>query len=118
MTKDLLDKSPKVPTDPRARRGMERAVEALDLEELVAVPLPLVVPRYLVTYMNSVTGGRVRSATVVGVTNRAETPIRVAVRWYRGFSDDTTRWEPRPSPSRRTSPSTSARGTCRPSSRR
>lgn len=34
------------------------------------------------------TGGHVRSATVVSVTNRAETPIRVAVRWYRGFSDD------------------------------
>lgn len=88
MTKDLLGKSPNVPTDPRARKRLERAIEAGDLEDLVAVPLPFVVPRYLVTYMNSVIGGRVRSATVVSVTNRAENPIRVVVRWYKGFSDD------------------------------
>ncbi|HET7489657.1 MAG TPA: hypothetical protein VFJ85_17145 [Acidimicrobiales bacterium] len=84
----IPEKSPKIPTDPRARKRLEQAVAIGDLDELVGVPLPLVVPRFLVTYMNSVVGGRIRSATVVSVTNRSEQPARVVVRWYKGFSDD------------------------------
>lgn len=86
--KKLITKSPKVPTDPRARKRLEQVVEAGHLEDLVGVIVPIVFPRFLVTYMNSVTGGRLRSATVVSVTNRAEVPIRVVINWYKGFSDD------------------------------
>ena len=88
MPEKLITKSPKVPTDPRARKRLEQAVEAGHLEDLAGAIVPIIIPRFLVTYMNSVTGGRVRSATVVTVTNRAETPIRVVVNWYKGFSDD------------------------------
>lgn len=88
MSEQLITKSPKVPTEPRAMKRLEQAVESGYLENLVGIPIPIVVPRFLVTYMNSVIGGRVRTATVVTVTNRAETPIRVLVNWYKGFSND------------------------------
>lgn len=44
--------------------------------------------RYLVTYMNSQTGGRHRSATVVSVTNQSDKPNEVTVSWFKGFTDD------------------------------
>lgn len=47
-------------------------------------------PRYLVTYMSSQTGGRIRSATVVSVTNQSDRDNRVTVSYYKGFSDDTS----------------------------
>lgn len=40
--------------------------------------------------MNSQTGGRVRSATVVTVTNRSPRPNVVTVSWFTGFSDNTS----------------------------
>ena len=45
-------------------------------------------PRYLVTYMNSQAGGRIRSATIVSITNQARDVNRVSVSFFLGFSDD------------------------------
>lgn len=87
MSEKLTAKSPKVPSEPAALRRLERAIERGDIEDLVGFPFPIVIPRFLVTYMLSVTG-TIRSSTVVSVTNRAEVPITVVVRWYKGFTDD------------------------------
>jgi hypothetical protein len=88
MTNDFTKEGPNVPTDPRALRRLERLIELGELEELPVAALPSV-PRYLVTYMNSQTGGRVRSATVVSVTNQSEKPNRVSVSYFKGFTDNT-----------------------------
>jgi hypothetical protein len=82
-----FDETPKVPTDPRALRRLERHIEAGDLEELPGL-VPSV-PRFLVTYMISVTRFRVRSATVVSVTNQSQRPNFVSIAWYKGLTDDT-----------------------------
>lgn len=89
MTKELIKQGPNVPTDPRALRRLERHIELGDLEELV-LPGFIAFPRYVVTYMNSQTGGRVRSATVVSVTNQSEQTTRVVVTWFKGFSDNSS----------------------------
>jgi hypothetical protein len=81
--------APNWPRDPRAVAQLERHIELGNLGELPAIALPNI-PRYLVTYMNSQTGGRVRSATVVSVTNQAPTINRVWVSYFKGFSDNTT----------------------------
>ena len=89
-TEELTKKGPHVPTDPRALRQLERHIELGELEEiaeLVGVPG---VPRYLVTYMNSQTGGAIRSATVVTVTNQSDRPNLVTVSYFKGFSDNTS----------------------------
>ena len=46
--------------------------------------------RYLVTYMNSQTASRQRSATVVSVTNQSDRPNLVTVSWFKGFSDNSS----------------------------
>jgi hypothetical protein len=89
MTRPFTDKAPNVPTDDRALRRLHRHVEIGDLEEMSVAGLAGR-PRYLVTYMNSQTGGRVRSATVVTVTNQAPRPNVVTVTWFKGFSDNTS----------------------------
>lgn len=89
MSENLIKKSPNVPTEKRALARLERSVELGELEELI-LPGFIAFPRYLVTYMNSQTGDRVRSATVVSVTNQAERPIRVVVTWFKGFSDNSS----------------------------
>jgi hypothetical protein len=40
--------------------------------------------------MNSQTGGRVRSATVVTVTNQSPRPNVISGSWFKGFSDNTS----------------------------
>jgi hypothetical protein len=77
MTNNLERETPKVPTDPRALRRLERHIELGELEEIPGL-LPFA-PRYLVTYMKSVTSFRVRSATVVSVTNQSPMINRVSV---------------------------------------
>lgn len=89
-TQELTRKGPHVPTDPRALQRLERLIELGELEDISAlVPLPAI-PRYLVTFMNSQTGGRIRSATVVTVTNQSVRPNLVTVSYFKGFSDNTS----------------------------
>lgn len=89
MTIDAEKQSPKVPTDPRALRRLERHIELGELEELPLTALPSI-PRYLVTYMNSQTGGPIRSATVVSVTNQSKLINRVFVSYFKGLTDNTS----------------------------
>ncbi|GAB2682690.1 hypothetical protein [Thalassiella azotivora] len=89
MSEELRAKGPNVPTEKRALRRLEQAIELGHLEDLTGA-LVRSTPRYLVTYMNSQTGGRLRSATVVSVTNQSEQTNRVTVTWYKGFSDDSS----------------------------
>jgi hypothetical protein len=87
---ELITEGPHVPTDPRALSRLKQHIQLGELEQiedLVALPA---VPRYLVTYMNSQTGGRIRSATVVSVTNQSERPCLVTVSYFKGFSNNTS----------------------------
>jgi len=88
MTNKLTEEAPNVPTDPRALRRLERHVELGELEELPPIVGIPSVPRYLVTYMNSQTGGPIRAATVVSVTNQANRTNRVSVSYFKGFTDN------------------------------
>jgi hypothetical protein len=88
--RELITKGPHVPTDPRALRRLERHIELGELEEITGLIALPSVPRYLVTYMNSQTGGRIRSATVVSVTNQSQRPNLVTVSYFKGFSDNTS----------------------------
>ena len=88
MTNNLKRETQKVPTDPRALRRLERHIELEELEEISGL-LPFA-PRYLVTYMKSVTSFRVRSATVVSVTNQSPRTNRVSVSWFKGFTDNSS----------------------------
>jgi hypothetical protein len=90
MTEALRAKGPHVPTEERARRRFEQAIELGHLEDLTGILLPRTRARYLVTFMNSQTGGRVRSATVVSVTNQSSKDNRITVSWFKGFSDDSS----------------------------
>lgn len=90
MTNDLKRKGPHFPSEPRAVKRLERAIELGELEDLTGILEPRGVPRYLVTYMKSETGGRIRSGTVVSVTNQSEKENRVTVTYYKGFTDNTT----------------------------
>jgi hypothetical protein len=87
---ELIKEGPNVPTDPRALSRLKRRIELGELEQIEGlVPLPAV-PRYLVTYMKSVTGGRIRSATVVSVTNQSARPCLVTVSYFKGLTDNTS----------------------------
>jgi hypothetical protein len=87
MTNPFLEKMPNVPTDPAALRQLERHLDVGELAELSTAWLPSL-PRYLVTYMNSQTAARVRSATIVTVTNQSSKPNLVTVTWFRGFTSN------------------------------
>jgi len=89
MTNPFIEKAQNVPSDPRALRQLERHLELGDLEEIVAPWLPIL-PRYLVTYMNSQTAARIRSATIVTVTNQSSRPNLVTVSWFKGFTNNTS----------------------------
>lgn len=89
MTRSFTEQAPNVPTDDRALKQLHRRVEIGELEEIPVGGLAGE-PRYLVTYMNSQTAGRVRSATVVTVTNQSSRPNVITVTWFRGFSDNTS----------------------------
>lgn len=89
-TKAFTKKAPNVPTDPGALSRLKRYIELGELEEISpSAGLPGV-PRYLVTYMHSETGSRIRSATVVSVTNQSDRPNLVSVSYFKGFSDNTS----------------------------
>jgi len=89
MTRSLNEKTANVPTDARAVSRLERHIELGELEELTLSWFPSQ-PRYLVTYMNSQTSGRVRSATIVSVTNQSVQTNLVTVTWFKGFSDNSS----------------------------
>jgi hypothetical protein len=90
MTNDLTKKASNVPTDPRALAQLKRHIELGELEEIAAIAGLPSVPRYLVTYMKSETGGRTRSATVVTVTNQSDKTNLVSVSYFKGFSNNTS----------------------------
>jgi hypothetical protein len=87
-TKKLTQKAPDVPTDPRALRLFERHIELGEFEEVEPIAGHPTVPRYLVTYMNSQTGGAIRSATVVSVTNQSHQTNLVTVSYFKGFTNN------------------------------
>jgi hypothetical protein len=91
MTKefDFKRKAPNLPKDPSALKLLEHYVALGQVGELEPAGLPAK-PRYLVTYMNSQTGGPIRSATVVSITNQSRVINRVFVSFFRGFQDNTT----------------------------
>ncbi len=84
---DFNREAPNVPKDPGALRLLEHYVELGQLGDLRPAGLPAE-PRYLVTYMNSQTGGAIRSATVVSVTNQSRAINRVFVSFFKGFQDN------------------------------
>ena len=68
--------APHIPTEERALARLQLAVERGELQELPTLAgirgIQGVLPRYLVTYMNSqTTNNAMRAATVVSVSNRA-----------------------------------------------
>jgi hypothetical protein len=89
-SKKFTTKAPDVPTDARLLKRLERHVELGELEELEEFARLPHVPRYVVTYMNSQTGGRIRSATIVTVTNQSPRPNVVSVSYFKGFSPNTS----------------------------
>lgn len=89
MKTELNRKAPNWPKDPQALKRLERHIELGELGEVRLASLPPT-PRYLVTYMNSQTGGRIRSATVVTVTNQSNLINRVFVSYFKGFTDNST----------------------------
>jgi hypothetical protein len=83
-----MQKSAKWPQDAKAEKKLRNLVELEQFGELELFPLPFMLPRFLVTYMNSQARSAIRSSTIVSITNRSEKPNRVAVYFYYGFSDD------------------------------
>lgn len=79
-------KGPNWPKEARALKHLEAQIELENLGDLV-LPLP-VSPRYLVTYMLSVTSGRIRSGTVISITNQSKFTNRVIVTFFKGFTDN------------------------------
>ena len=85
MQKDKFDrKAATWPKDPQALKRLERHIEFGELGDLPLNALPNV-PRYLVTYMNSQTGRRIRSTTVVTVTNQSNAINRVWVSFFKVY---------------------------------
>jgi hypothetical protein len=81
--------APNFPKDSLALKRLERHIEYGELGELAPTIWPGGPPRYLVTYMNSQTRGRIRSATVVSVTNQSNLFNRVFVSYFKGLTDNT-----------------------------
>jgi len=84
---DSKREAPNLPKDPAALRLLEHYVQLGQFGELEPAGLPAE-PRYLVTYMNSQTGGPIRSATVVSITNQSRGINRVFVSFFKGFQDN------------------------------
>jgi len=78
-----------IPIEEQALKRLEQHIEVGDLDEIIS-PWVATRLRYLVTYMNSQTAGRMRSATVVSVTNQSTRPNLVTVSWFKGFSANTS----------------------------
>ena len=86
MTNEFNRKAAYWPTDPAAARHLETQIEIGNLGAVEGIAQPGT-PRFLVTFMRSDTSGRIRSGTVVTVTNLQPVPNRVSVAFYRGFSN-------------------------------
>jgi hypothetical protein len=86
---DLTRKAPNVPTGPEPLKRLKRHIELGHLEEIPPAVGAAGIPRYLVTFMHSQTGGRIRSATVVSVTNQSDQTNIVSVSYFLGFTDNT-----------------------------
>lgn len=87
MNDQLEQTSPNMPTDPRSLKRLERYREEGEFGEVRGMALPSV-PRYLITYMSSQTRGRIRSATIVSITNQSDRINRVFVSYFRGFTNN------------------------------
>ena len=87
MAKEFTEEAPNVPTDSSALQRLGQLVEVGELEDLGALALPGVA-RYLITFMNSQIGGRVRSSTIVSVTNQSTRPNVVTLSWFKGFTNN------------------------------
>lgn len=85
MVYEINRKADYWPTDPEAINRLESHIELGELAQLTPTSVSGA-PRYLVTYMKSNTSGRIRSGTVVTVTNQSSLINRVFVFYYRGFS--------------------------------
>jgi hypothetical protein len=88
MKNKKMEKSAKWPQDAKAEKRLRSLIELEELGELELFPFPFMLPRFLVTYMNSQARSAIRSSTIVSITNRSEKTNRVAVYFYYGFSDD------------------------------
>ena len=87
---DFKREAPNLPKDPMGLKLLEHFVELGQLGQLdppVAIPSQT---RYLVTYMNSQTGGAIRSATIVSITNQSSITNRVSVSFFKGFQDNSS----------------------------
>ncbi|MBK6904529.1 MAG: hypothetical protein IPH04_17435 [Saprospirales bacterium] len=89
MKSKFNQKAPNWPTDAPSIKSLERLIELGEIGqfEFPILPWPFPVGRYLVTFMSSNTSGRVRSGTVVSVTNQSRNSNRVVVSFFRGFSN-------------------------------
>ncbi|HEV8559672.1 MAG TPA: hypothetical protein VGR06_25320 [Actinophytocola sp.] len=85
MATEFNEKAPNWPRDDRSLARLQRHIELGELGELPAGALRGN-PRYLVTYMHSETGGKIRSATIVSITNQARGVNRVSVSFFKGFT--------------------------------
>ena len=87
MEKRMNKKGSYWPSDELSQKTLKQYIELGELGELdpKILPWPFIRGRYLVTYMNSNTSGRNRSATVVSVTNQSKNTNRVVVSFYKGF---------------------------------
>jgi hypothetical protein len=88
MSINISRESAKYPTDPRGTKQIEQLAKLGEFDDIEIKGLPSR-PRYLVTYMNSQTRGKLRSATVVSVTNQSHVINRVFVSFFKGLGDDT-----------------------------
>jgi hypothetical protein len=85
-TNEFDRSAPNFPQDPQAVKVFEKEIDLGNFGEVIIPPI-FAVPRYLVTYMNSQTRNKIRSATVVSVTNQAKQPNRVVVSYYWGLGN-------------------------------
>jgi hypothetical protein len=77
-------KAPNIPTSGRAAANFQKLVEEGLFEE-VEHPGAHCGGRYLVTYMLSLATTKLRSATVISVTNQSPQPNLVRVAFFKGF---------------------------------
>lgn len=89
MTYEINRKADYWPTDPEAINRLEKHIDFGELAQLTPTTVSGP-PRYLVTYMKSNTSGRIRSGTVVTVTNQSSFTNRVFVFYFRGLTDNIT----------------------------
>ena len=87
---ELINEGLKVPRDSRAKRRLEELVARGEFEVIDPAAALAGRPRYLVTFMRSLTGFQIRSATVVTVTNQAPRPNPVSVSYFLGLTDNTS----------------------------